>query len=590
MSVCALYGAIAATFCAPLFERPHALGVSDWDQHLFYYGSVLVNIIEYGQWPFWNPWYCGGNVLWQNPQVALLSPVYPLTPLMSLALAMKVNILLHYWVGFIGMHLILTRILGLFYLPIVVYLASVFTLAGSLALHLNAGHSVFLPAFYLPLLLFFFLRSLRTESVRDALVAGATLALMVFNGGLHIVPIALVAVGGIGVVAAAVRRTWRPLALSVLIGVAGFSYAAPKLVPVILFVTGDQFWDTRTGTELSDRMTVPILLRAYLDPYQTRSLRVGSVQRHGWYEYGNYMGALAVILTASSTIWVFAARNVRDRWLGLSLAVTAVLLLALSAGEFSRFAPSEIAARLPLFSSFRIPSRYTVGVALLAALTIGWVARSIALDHPLTGSARLFVGVVCTVAMLQLLLANRAQFGGVFSVAPLDRGFHLLAGPETLVTDRATSPYGPNSPMLRALVAGQSFYNCYESLQLLHAADADHPIVFSDGKSKIFEARFSPNRIQFSVANGREPSRIFLNQNYASGWRSSAGPVTADPQSGMPSVELPPGQTGRFWFAFAPPGLGLGLGVLAGAVVASVVLWSRRLGSRLRKKQPEVRT
>ena len=577
MSVCALYGAIAAVFCSPLFERPDALGISDWDQHLFYYGSVLVNSIEYGQWPFWNPWYCGGNVLWQNPQVALLSPVYPLTSLMSLALAMKVNILLHYWAGFIGMHLILTRVLGLSYLPIVVYLGSVFTLAGSLALHLNAGHSVFLPAFYLPLLVFFFLRSLQTENVRDALFAAATLALIIYNGGLHIVPIALVAIGGMAVVAAAVRRTWPPLVLSVLIGVVGFSYAAPKLAPIVLFVDGDQFWDTRTGMEGSDRMTVPMLLRAYLDPYQTRSLRVGSVQRHGWYEYGNYIGALAVILTASSMVWVLAARNVRDRWLGLSLAVTAILLLALTAGEFSRFAPSEIAGHLPLFSSFRIPSRYTVAVALLAALTIGWVARSIALDHPPTGGARLFVGVACIAGVLQLLVDNRAQFGGVFSVAPLDRGFRLLAGPDTLVTDRATSPYGPNSPMLRALLRGESFYNCYESLQLRHTADADHPLVFSDGKSKVFETRFSPNRIQFSVANGREPSRIFLNQNYARGWRSTAGPVTADPQSGMPSVELPPGQTGRFSFAFVPPGLGLGLIVLAGALGASALVWSRRL-------------
>jgi hypothetical protein len=59
----------------------------------------------------------------------------------------------------------------------------------------------------------------------------------------------------------------------------------------------------------------------------------------------------------------------------LSLAVTAILMLVLSAGDFSRFAPSEIAAHLPLFSSFRIPSRYTVGVALFAAVTIGWVRR-----------------------------------------------------------------------------------------------------------------------------------------------------------------------------------------------------------------------
>src|SRR5688500_16186740 len=106
--------------------------------------------------PFWNPWYCGGNVLWQNPQIALLSPVYPLTALMPLALAMKINILLHYWLGFGGMHLLLTRVVGLRSLPIVVFLATMFVASGAPAIHFFAGHSVFLPAFYLPILLYWY--------------------------------------------------------------------------------------------------------------------------------------------------------------------------------------------------------------------------------------------------------------------------------------------------------------------------------------------------------------------------------------------------------------------------------------------------
>src|SRR4029450_8661410 len=68
-----LYAAVSIVFCSPLFARPFGVGVSDWDQHLFYYAEVLKNVVEYGQAPFWSPWYCGGNVLWQNPQVALLS-------------------------------------------------------------------------------------------------------------------------------------------------------------------------------------------------------------------------------------------------------------------------------------------------------------------------------------------------------------------------------------------------------------------------------------------------------------------------------------------------------------------------------------
>ena len=147
LAIGALYGLLAIYFCWPLFEQPSGLGSNDWDQHLFYYGVVLKNLVEYGQMPYWNPWYCGGNVMWQNPQIALLSPVYPLTMLMSLQLAMKVNIVLHYWVGFVGMHLLLTRVIGLTFLPAVIYLATLVTAAGAPAIQLRVGHSGFLPGF-----------------------------------------------------------------------------------------------------------------------------------------------------------------------------------------------------------------------------------------------------------------------------------------------------------------------------------------------------------------------------------------------------------------------------------------------------------
>ena len=140
----ALYLLMSAAFCWPLFAKPLGLGNNDWDQHLFYYSSVLKNVVEYGQAPFWNPWYCGGDVMWQNPQIALLSPVYPLALLMPIQLAMKINIVLHYWIGLAGMHVLLTRIIGLKFLPGVVFFASAFALSGSLALHLATGHANFL--------------------------------------------------------------------------------------------------------------------------------------------------------------------------------------------------------------------------------------------------------------------------------------------------------------------------------------------------------------------------------------------------------------------------------------------------------------
>ncbi len=284
-----LYGTLSASVCAPLFDEPNGLGVKDWDVHLFYYAAVVESVVEYGQPPFWNPWYCGGNVLWQNPQVALLSPVYPLATVVSLPLAMKITIVAHYWLGFIGAHLLLVRAIGLGFLPLVVLLATLMTASGALALHLAAGHAPFLAACYYPWLAYCLVRGLQRSDLRYALGAGAAIALMVVNGGFHIVQMAIAAVGIFSLLAAIAVRRWRPLLVAATVAVASLAYSAPKLLPVVYFVTSDRFWDTRPAMPEPDGMTAEMLAHAYLGGDQ----RPGSIfasQRHAWHEYGNYIG------------------------------------------------------------------------------------------------------------------------------------------------------------------------------------------------------------------------------------------------------------------------------------------------------------
>src|SRR6185436_5439063 len=108
--------------------------------------------------------------------------------------------------------------------------------------------------------LFFFVRGLQTGQLRDVCLGGAVLALIVFNGGLHILPMALISTGVIAVVGACVRRTWKPVVLVLLRVAIGFCYAAPKLLPVDLFVNGDQFFGARTGTTHPDQMSGVMVL------------------------------------------------------------------------------------------------------------------------------------------------------------------------------------------------------------------------------------------------------------------------------------------------------------------------------------------
>jgi hypothetical protein len=563
-----LYAALSVLMCAPVFVQPDGVGHYDWDQHLFYYASVLKTVVEYGQWPFWNPWYCGGNVLWQNPQIALLSPAYPLALLMSLPLAMKVNIVIHYWIGFVGMHVLLRRVAGVRFWPIVIYLSCVFVASGALALHIAEGHSTFLVAFYLPLQLFWLCRAMSNGRLRDGLLAGGMLALMVINGGLQIVPIAVVGIGTLALVAAVMRQRWQPLLVAVLCATGGFAYAAPKLVPVLTYLASDRFLDDRTMVP-NDFMTVEMVAHAYLDPAQNRRSKFPG-QLYNWQEYGNYIGVPAALLMVSALAWIcFATGHSTTRWLGVSLAVTSVLFFALSLGEFSALAPATVIRAAPFLSRYRVPSRYTIGFVLFAATLIGLMLRQLSLDDISSRAGRLLVTAACLIASGDLLWTNGARFAGIFDQRPLDSGFRLLERPRTIVTDTTIDAYEQDAPMLRALMANRSTFNCYEPLKLAQVADPTMPLVFGDGGVRIVDSVFSPNRIDVTIAGGPEISRLFVNQSYAPGWRSSLGAVATELFHKNIAVPVPRAASGRYSIVFSPPGLLGGWLIFALSVVFS---------------------
>jgi hypothetical protein len=486
---------------------------------------------------------------------------------------MKLNIVLHYWVGLIGMHLLLRRGVGLSFPPLVIYLASVFTFCGALVLHIAVGHSVFLPAFYLPFLLFFWIHAVKTASWRAALAGGAVVATIIYNGGLNIVPMAIVVVAGCAIVTAAIRRRSEPILLAIAIGASAACFAGPKLIPTMLFVESKQFRDTRGVGARPDWLTVETLVREYVDPY-------GSTPGPGWYEYGNYIGACAMLLIIASMIWILAFQRRSADWLGVSFAVMGIVLLTLSFGEFSRLAPASLLARLPLFGRFRLPSRYTIVFVLAGVVAAAWTVRTLGQDLIVGLRLQAFVAIVCVLALADLVIHNRPVLGQAFSSDPMPARFHWFSGTGRLVTDTTTDW----SNMYPALMNDRSIFNCYEPLQLARTADPQLPLISVDGPAKLDRITFTPNRVEFTAVGGTAPSRILLNQNYSAGWRSDAGPVVRDRASGLPYVTLASGQTGKFRFTFVPPGLIAGFVLMTVAVIASAGL-SRfvRTGSSARE-------
>ena len=577
----AVYVALCAAFCWPLFADPAAAGSGDWDQHLFYYASVLRNA-AFGQWPLWNPWYCGGNVLWANPQVSLVSPVYLLALVMPLALAMKLNIVGHYVLGCVGMHLVLRRIVGVRSPFVLVYLVCLFVFSGAMAMHLAAGHSDFLSVFWLPLLVYCFWRAIDGH-VRSVLFGGAVLGFTILNGGPHAVPLAAVLLGALGCGAIATRRSVKPLLLAMAIVALGCVYAAPKLVPGALLLRSTDFHDTRP-VKHPDAMSVPMLAHALFDASQGTATRLNrDVQLYGWQEYGNYLGWFGAGLILITGAWILVFRWRPEYWIELSVAVASVLILLLTAGEFASWSPASVMNHLPFFSSFRIPSRHIILLPLVGSICVAFAVRVLE-----SGSRfktwRLAVDVICLVGVCQLALVNRAHFRDAFVLPPIDAESRLFERGDLVVAAQELPGPGPagvlRTNMVGSMLAGVSPLNCWEPLQMKKVAQPGPATIVLAGVSAgvanaatLTDAAFSPNRISATATVGPQPARVVLNQNFAEGWTSNLGAVDRDPDSGRPSVVLPAGYTGTVAFSYTTPGLWLGLIIFAVAVAVSIWVW-----------------
>jgi hypothetical protein len=502
LGISALYGLLSVVFSLPFDAAQH---------------------VEYRRLPFW---------MWQYPHAAILSPAWLLSAVLPPSWAVDINLVLHCWIALLGMHLLLTRAVGLSFLPLVAFAASLFTLGGAMALHVAAGDAAFLPLCSLPLAAFLIYRTTQAGAVRDALSAAAILALAIYDGGLEAAPIAAIAIVAWTACLAIAGRDWRPLAIAVVTAACAAAYAGPKLVPALDFLTGDRS-PAAAAVLHPDRTTPDMLWRAYTDASLGTDANVSGAQRRGWWEYGNYVGLLALILIGVGLLWPLLVPSTAHRSFAVMLALMAVWFLLLSAGEFSSLAPAPQLSSLPLLSSVRSYSEYTIAFAFFAALAVGAAGRDAIRRTQAASGWRIALTVVCALATAQLLIVNRQRF-------------------------RDARP----QPPLAAVVAASSV----EPLR-----------VWTDGPAQISSVRTTFNGVRFSVIGGFAPSRVFLNQRYVPGWTSSAGPIVSDAQAGgRMAVQLAAGQTGSFSFSFVPPGLVTGLILLLAAAAVSVLAWNRR--------------
>ena len=194
-------------FCLPFFKDLYSSGSGDWDYFMFLYEVPSMTLFDYRQFPLWNP-YCGGGIITdrQSPGRLSFSDISFDFDLrrrrrfenrsMAAHVPRAVGDVAPQW---------LSGING----PARLAPSFIFMFSGAWALHIAAGHIVWLPAALLP---FFFLTFLKGLENRWWLLAAAMMeSVMFYEGGTYVFAFSLLFVFVYVVVYSIEKRSLQPL-------------------------------------------------------------------------------------------------------------------------------------------------------------------------------------------------------------------------------------------------------------------------------------------------------------------------------------------------------------------------------------------
>ncbi|MCL2447390.1 MAG: hypothetical protein FWD17_00430 [Polyangiaceae bacterium] len=606
LSVLVLAG-MTAFVLQPIFRNPTLLGGHDWDTTEAYRHLVVKTIRRFHQFPFWNPYTCGGHPVWGGVESdsMIVSPFFPVYLVLSLPLAMRVELVGSALLSMIGTWLFAGRFTRS---PAVkAFVVAVFSINGRWALQAAAGHTWHLSYEWVPWTLYFLDRAATRAAIPgsrqfasappalsaapllpalDIIGAGVSMALMVYTGGIYPLPHAALLLALYGAFAFARNGDPRPLLCTAAAGLVALGLSAPKLFPTLeVFSRFPRFTDS------TEWMDLGLLWAILTSPDQGFGSHPAPTPQWGWHEWGMYIGVLPVAVLVLGLAVARGPRLSPWKW-------TALALLALGFGALHPYAPWSILHRMSLFRSHHVPSRWLYPSLLVAA---GVAAAVIERGLVRVGRLRPFAEIVAL-----LVAAYTARDVGTVARLPLASAFERepprakestgTFHTEVHMPGEIGYPVGgdwaPNTLPLVIANLGTTdcgsffqFHNYYRDQHNhtpgLGAKGQGEPgyrgeafVVEGNGSASI--TSWTPNEVTVAVTGAKPGDHVAIDQNYDPGW--SANGRAAVPLDDLTTAVVREGET-KLVFRYRPPWLWTGIGVFMASVAG--IAWYFLLAAKI---------
>jgi hypothetical protein len=548
---------ICAVMAVTYLKGPRHLGAGDWDLYLERYEAVRRTILEWGQFPWWDPWCRGGFPLAAGPHCGVLGIATPLVLALGTSVGMRLAVLA----------CLLIAIEGARRLAWLWFREPRAAVAAGLIYGINGGvlslsvSGYFLPMSFcsFPWLLYYVFRLDRRPA--DGAFLGFWLAFNVLNGIYYysvysVMILAIVWLRGIRARSGLARTRFlvhTALAAGVLLALAGWRLATTALV------YRDFPRHFRSAHDLTPWTIVKYLLTRP-DASALATMEVPEFWDTLWY-VGPVVLALAAVSLGRGWRW----------WHTLSAGC-----IWLAAGSEAWYHPSYWLAHLPLFTTMHTVVHWrimaTLGFALAAVDVLArWFQGGS------TALRRLALAAVVSIAVDYGLLGCQVLPLG-FRIAPSESQY---PGPPTSVPVQVGDSLG-----FAAVERGYGVIHLREPLlgydQMAQTARLwrGHPNYVGEYWTEagpLHPRWWSPNRIVLQVGPGQTVS---INQNPGSWWLVNGRPAFSDWRCAETkrAFLVQADASGRVELQIRPRGLEVGVMLhLAGFALIGLGLMGNRL-------------
>ena len=506
--------ALAAWVYQGILSDPFKL--TEWmDDHQFYSWEQAdrMSLLRWGQLPAWNPYWCGGTPGIAAPEDAFLSPDFILRLIYGVSHGRRLAIMLLLIAGMEGTYRLCRRL----DCTVVAagFAAAIFATCERFVGFLHDGWINFLGFELMPWVVLCFLNGLK--SWRWRVLGGCFFAWIVLNAGTYPAPYTIVVLGyltlflSIRALIHGERRAWlAPWKSGATIGFVALGLSAGKLIPTFALLS--QFPRHFTPVESHG---APELFGPF------------------FYRYGVVIviGLIGVVLADATAAMLCGG---------------AVVAYALAMGDFGPYTPFHLLKALPMFSQLRFPDRYIVLVLFFVTLC---AARGITrLEEVLPrlvrgGWDRWFAWRKrpgrAQPAELGILAVGLAAWGAYMTLYPQAETIleTVRIKPGVLMNQEAPRVFdGPfrqsrgnrrDAHIFTTANLGSIYCvagNPLPQSALLRGDLPQEEYPSDPTKATVSRKSWSPNVIELDV-DAKEPTTIFVNQNWAPQWQSSVGTV-----------------------------------------------------------------